>query len=491
RHKGSAVFASTTAFLLIAALVYFADYTRKGDEAINSVAVLHFINQGDDPSTEYLSEGISHSIIKRLSRLPNLKVVSLNSALRYKGQQIDPKAVGEELNVRAVLAGRMTRQGDALAISAELVDVRDNRRLWAEQYNNTPASDILGVQEKISEVIAEKLRGRLSGQETKLLTKRYTESTEAYDAYARGHYLLEKRTGPTTEKSIEYFEHAIKLDPNYALAYAELGFAYWSIRKNRSPEDHLLKANEAVMKALQIDDQLAEAYTTLGHIRSSYWDWTGAENAFRRGVELNPNSAFAHTHYAFYFIAMRRFDEAVAESKRAVELEPTSVFYNRNVALNLYFARRYDEAIEQSLKTLELDPVMPTAHVWLGKSYQQKGLYGQAIDSYLKDTPLYKSLGVEAKATLKDAYAKFGWKDFWRKLIEFRLEQAKHEGVDAYGLAEAYAQLGNKDQLFAWLEKAYQLRYITINFLSVDPLWDFVRSDPRYVDLIRRMGLEP
>ncbi len=352
-----------------------------------------------------------------------------------------------------------------LTISAELVDVQDHRRLWAEQYSSQ-VSDVLAVQKKIAEEIAENLRVRSGVAEKQQGPRLYTQSSEAYDAYARGHHLLLKRTTPTTEKSIEYFEQAIKLDPNYALAYAELSFAYWSIRGSRPSEEFLLKANEAAAKALELDDQLAEAYTTMGHVRSSYWDWTGAESAFRRAVELNPNSAFAHTHYAFYFVAMRRF--AVAESKRAVELEPTSVFYNRNVALNLYFARRYDEAVEQSLKTLELDPIMPTAYAWLAKSYQQKGLYDQAVDAYLKNGP-FLNLGPEAQVALKDAYAKSGWKGFWRKAVDLRLQQVK-ERNDPYGLAETYAQLGEKDQVFAWLEKAYEGRRITLEFLPADPL---------------------
>jgi TolB-like protein len=226
RHKGGAVFASTAAFLLVGSLMYFSNFNKAGGEAIGSVAVLSFVNTSADPNAEYLAEGISDSVINSLSRLPNLRVISLSTVLRYKGRQIDPQEIGRELNVRAVLVGRVTQRGDALAISTELVDVRDNRRLWGGQYDGK-LSDVLVMQREIAGEIAEKLRQRLGGSEKQRLTKQYTENSEAYDAYLRGRYLLEKRTGPATERSVEYLEQAVKLDPNYAPAYATLSYAYW------------------------------------------------------------------------------------------------------------------------------------------------------------------------------------------------------------------------------------------------------------------------
>lgn len=476
--------------VLIASLVYFINISSGRSGAIDSMAVLHFVNEGGDPAAEYLASGFSDSLINSLSQIPKLRVKALNAVSRYKGQNVDATTVGRELNVQAVLFIRMSQQVNALEISAELVSVSDNSHLWGAQYKRTP-SDLLGLQKEIVSEIAEKLS--LDGAEKQPPTKQYTTNKEAYDAYLRGHVLLEKRTPQATEKSIEYLEQAISFDPNYALAYAELGFAYISysgLPPGRRYTEVFPKAKETVAKALELDDSLAEAHTVQGQLKTLDWDWAGAERSFRRGIELNPNSAFAHSGYAYYLIAMKRFAEAVAESKRAVELEPTSVFYNRTMAVNLYFARRYDETIEQSLKTLELDPIMPTAYAWLAKAYQQKGLYDQAIEAYMKDGP-YVSLGPDAAAELRDAYAASGWKGFWRKALYFKVNQAKKGDVYWYGLAEINAQLGDKDQVFAALEKSYEEREHNVRFVVADPLWDDLRSDPRYSNLVRRIGLEP
>jgi tetratricopeptide (TPR) repeat protein len=361
------------------------------------------------------------------------------------------------------------------------VHVGDNRRLWGEQYNRK-VSDILVVQKEIAGDIFEKLRPRLVSTEKERLTRQYTEITEAYQAYSTGRFMLEKRTGPATHKSIEYLERAINLDPNYALAYASLSYAYCSLRAlglNSPLEEVLPKAKEAAEKALEIDDTLAEAHAALGRIRLIDKDLTGAERAFKRAIELNPNSGFARNAYASYFKALGHFDEAVAESMRAVELEPTSVLYNRNVALNLYYARRYDEAIAQSLKTLELDPNMMTAYRWLAKSYEQKKLYDQAVEAWLKTA----EFGPEVAAAFREAYATSGWKGFWRKSLDLKMERAKQGRISLEALAETYARLGEKDQAFASLEKANRP-------LNADPFWDDVRSNPRYTDLVRRLGFE-
>ena len=490
RHKGSTVFASVAVFFLIASLMYFFNAANRDGEAIDSVAVLPFVNVSGDPNTEYLSYGISDSVITSLSRLPGLRVISLNSVLRYKGNQIDPQAVGRELNVRAVLMGRMTQRGDGLAISTEFVDVRDNRRLWGGQYSRK-LSDILVLQDEIAGEIAEKLRRRMGSADEQRLTRHNTENTDAYRAYLKGRYLLDKRTGPTSEKSIEYLEQAVKLDPNYALAYAALSYAYWASTtlSGRTDKESLPRARAAAEKALALDDTLSEAHSALGHIRHIERDWAGAERAFKRALEIDPNSGVAHAYYAYYLRTMRRFDEAVNESKRAVELEPTSVLYNRDVAMMLYYQRRYDEAIEQSEKTLELDPNMPSAYRWLAKSYEQKGLHEQAVAAWLK-TSEFTIYGPEAGAALRETYAASGWKGFWRKSLDLKKERAKHTPVPPSLFAAIYARLGEKDQAFAWLEKAYYVQD-SLNTLNADPLWDDLRSDPRFSDLLRRMNLEP
>ena len=480
-HRGSTVFASVSVILLIGFFAYFSKFTN-GTETIDSVAVLHFVNGSGDPQTEYLADGISDSVINSLTRLNNLRVVSLNSVLRYKGKQVDPQVVGRELNVQAVLVGRMAKRGADLTISAELVDVRDNRRMWGAQYNRKP-SETLAVQEEISKEIAEKLSLKVGGTEKQRLTKQYTRNAEAYDAFLRGRFMLEKRTAPATYKGIEYLEQATRLDPNYALAYAWLNYGYWSLKTLGiflPKEEWLPKAKAAAAKALEIDDTLAEAHTALGRARQAEGDLKGAEIAFKRSIELNPNSAFVLTSYANYLKSLGRFDESIAESKRAVELEPTSVLYNRNLAINLYFARRYDESIEQSLKTLELDPNMPTAYRCLAKSYEQKKLYGQAVEAYLKTA----EFGPEVEAEFREAYAKSGWKGFWKKSLELKNERAKKGTISLEMLAQAYVRLGELGKAFDVLEKANTP-------MKADPLWDGVRSDPRYLDLVRRRGFEP
>ncbi len=472
----------------IAAVAYLFYPTHSG-EAVDSIAVLPFANVGTDENTEYLSDGISDSLINSLSQLPSLKrVISLTSAQRYKGQQVDPQTVGREFNVQAVLMGRLTQQGDDLRISVELVDVRDHRRLWGEQYNRK-LSDILVVQREIAQQISSGLRLRLSGKEDKQIAKQYTENPNAEIAYLKGRYFHNKRTARDTEKSIEHLEEAIRLDPNYALAYATLADAYLSLATvgpRFRMEEVLPRAKEAVEKALAIDDTLAEAHAALGSIRFYAWDWSGAEREFKRAIELNPNYKPSHPNYQQYFLNMKRFDEAVAESKRVLELDPVSAHYNRNVAMILYFARRYDEAIEQCQRTLELDPNMLTAYNWLWRAYEQKGLYDQAVEAYLKTG----QINPEAVAALRGAYATSGWKGFWRKALDVNMERAKR-GVNLHALAENYARLGEKDQALYWLEKAIERREAVITIHNRNPFWDGFRSDPRFADLIRRMGLEP
>lgn len=475
--------------VLVAAVYLF--YQKGGRETIDSVAVLPFVNESGDPEADYLSDGISDSIINSLSLLPNLRVVSLNSVLPYKGRQADAKAVGRELNVRAVLMGRLVQRGDGLAVSAELVDARDDRRLWGAQYNRR-RTDILAVQEEIAGQIAEKLRLRLSGAEKQRLAQYNTDNAEAYQAYLRGRYLLDKRTNRTTEKSIEYFEQAVKLDPNYALAYADLGFAYWSLGNLGGPHSHNEvdpRAEEAVAKALEIDDALAEAYTSLGYIRVTEHDWAGAEAAHKRAIELNPNSGYAHEGYAHFLRAVKRLDEAVVESKRAVELEPTSIIFNRDVGMMLYYARRYDETIEQCQKTLELDPNMETVYSWLARAYEQKGLYDKAIAAYLQANE-FSNTSRDA-TPLGEAYAASGWKGYLSKSLDLTKERATQRHVSPDEFAEIYARLGKEDEAFAWLSKAYEEHTWGVTAVNSDPVWDRLRSDPRYSELVRRMGLQP
>lgn len=494
RHKHVFLLAAATLVIAVTVGAYFLAAThsnRATTNEIESVAVLPFTNVGNDENSEYLSDGISESIINSLSQRPGLRVISLNSDLRYKGQRPDPQTVGREFKVQAVLMGRLSQQGDNLLISAELVDARDNHRLWGEQYTRK-LTDILLIQREIAQQISSGLRLRLSGKEKKEIAKQYTENTDAYNAYLKGRYFLHKRRTQYIPKGIEHLEEAIRLDPNYALAYAAVAHAYLS-RALLGPfrlEDVLPKAKEAVEKALAIDGELAEAHAALGGIRYFEWDWSGAEKEFKRALELNPNYKPIHPNYEQYLLKMKRYDEAVAESKRVLDLDPVSAYYNRNLGMILYFARRYDEAIEQLQKTLELEPEWGVAWNWLWRAYEQKGQYDQAVEAFLKFYGPIQQQGPEAVAAFKEVYARSGWKGFWRKVLDLYMEQAKRGG-NLHGLAENYARLGERDQALFWLEKAVEQRDVTITSHCRNPVWDGYRSDPRFANLIRRMGLEP
>jgi len=387
--------------------------------------------------------------------------------------------------------GSLTQMGDSLTINAELVDARDNRRLWSGRYDRK-LKDINVLEQGIVREIATNLRLTLDSKEEWRLTKKYTPNSEASKAYRLGSFMLKKRTGQATEKSIEHFEQAIKLDPQYALAYATLADAHLSLVKlgGSSLAEALPKAREAVAKAREIDDELAEAHASLGSIRFFESDWHGADEAFKRAYELNPSYRRNQSDYEHYLRAMKRFDDAVDESKRVAELEPDSAFHLRSVAMALYYARRYDEAIEQCQKALDLDPNMPTTYRWLAKSYEQKKLYDQAVDAYLK-TAEFTQLGPELVSSLRETYVASGWTSFWQKLIALKNQQAKQPERLLEGMAESYARLLEKDRAIALLEQSYEQHMPLVTIRSRDPAWDIIRSDPRYVGLMRRMGLEP
>jgi serine/threonine protein kinase len=493
RHKRGVSLVAVAALIVFAvvAYLYFPRNSAPSSslDAIDSVAVLPFVNVSADPNTEYLSNGISESIMNSLSRLPALKVMSLNSVLRYKGKQIDSQAVGRELNVRAVLMGRFTQHGDDLAISTELVDTRDNRQLWGEQYDRK-LSGIIVVQTEIAREISERLRLRLSGEEKKRPAKHYTENYDAYLAYLKGRYHLDKRTASENEKSIEYFQQAISLDPSYAPAYAGLSDSYWALAPfgRYPPKDVMPKAEAAARRAVELDDLLAEGHASLAHVLAYYdWDWAGAEKEFKRGIELDPNSPITHHFYSFYLSTVGRFDESLVEIKRALDLDPLSVFINRDVGMMLYYSRQYDQAIEQLQKTVELDPNFHTTYNWLVFAYEEKGLYDQAVATSLKHEEVVGR--PENVAPLKSAYMRSGWKGFLQKELDLQKERAKHSRVASF--AQLYARLGDNDRALAVLEREYEDRSPEMMGIKSEPIWDGLRSDPRFKELLRKMNFPP
>jgi len=485
QHKWTAVVGALAITLFVAAGIF---YLTKPTEAIDSVAVMPFVNVNGDPNTDYLAEGISDNIIDRLSRLPSLKrVIALNSVLRYKGRQTDPQTVGRELGVSAVLIGRVTQRGDEVSITTELVDVRDNKHLWGGQYNRKLA-DIASVQSEIVQNISENLRLRLSGDETKRLAKRYTQSGEAYQLYMLGGYYRRRFTKEGFEKAIDYLEQAIKKDPNYAPAYAELGEVYRNLGWNLvlSPKEWRPKEELATLKALQIDDGLAEAHVLKAHLREIDLDWQGAEEEYKRALELNPNSVRAHETYGWHLTMMGRLDEAMVHTKRALELDPLGLNINWDMGVALDFLRQTDRAIEQFQKIIKMDPTWPPAHGGLVQAYQEKGMYEEAIAEWKKANALGKP---GPQAGLAYAYALAGKKDEARKILEELKEASTQRYVSPFAFALIHIGLGDKDQAFEWLNKTADEDPYRIAFLKTNPRFDSLRSDPRFDALLRRMKL--
>jgi TolB-like protein/DNA-binding winged helix-turn-helix (wHTH) protein/Flp pilus assembly protein TadD len=489
RWRVAAVVALTAATIVAATFVVRQHFSG-ASEAIDSLAVLPFVNTNADLNIEYLSDGLTESTINSLSHLTGLRVVSTKTMFRYKGKRIDPQAVARELGVRAVLTGEITKRDDTLIIRTELIDAARDAHLWGEQYNRK-LSDILAVQEDISREISGKLRLRLTGDGQRLI-KRHTTNAEAYQLYLKGCYFWNKRTEEGVRKGIDYLQQAIDADPLYALAYAGLADCYIVLGAPLNalpPKEAFLKAKAAATKALEIDDTLAEAHATLGVVKQRLeWDPEGAAQEFRRAIELNPTYATAHQWYAINFEIIGQPDAAIAETQRAYELDPLSIIINARLGHNYYYARRYDQAIEQYKKTLELDPNFVIAHSRLGWAYTQKGMHREAVEEFLRVNAL-SGESPETVATLKQVFARSGMRGYWRKALALEQEKAKHRYVSAYEIAVLYARLGENEQAFDWLEKAYQERSSALVYLKVDPSLDALRPDPRFTDLLRRIHL--
>jgi eukaryotic-like serine/threonine-protein kinase len=481
---------SAAILMILAALVwvgisYFSPRTR-----INSVAVLPFTNATNDPNAEYLSDGLTDGLIDRLSNIPKLRVMSHSAVFRYKTGQVDPQTVGHDLHVDAILTGRVTQRGDSLEINTELVNAQDSSHIWGQQFKGSLA-DAEAIEAKVANEISDRLGLRLSGEEQKQLIKRYTDNPEAYQLYLKGIYWSGKSTREGLDKGLEYFRQAIAADPNYALAYTGLAYYYhiaddWFL----SPMDSMPQATEAAEKALALDDSLPQAHTERGEIYFFHeFKWAEAEKEFRRAIELNPNYALARTYYGWLLMCTWRTDEGIAENQRGQELDPLSLDTNTYLGINLYYTRHYDAAVEQLRKTLEIEPNFWFARAYLGRAYSKLGRPSEAIAELQKAEQLSGGLA-DPWSGLGVAYAAQGDKTKAREILG-KLKVQTDPYVPPYSIGVLYANLGEKDHAFEYLQKAYEQGSIYASFLKVDPELDPIRSDPRYKELLRKMELLP
>jgi serine/threonine protein kinase/tetratricopeptide (TPR) repeat protein len=486
---------SAIALVLVAALIavgafYFGG---GGHDRINSVAVLPFANASGDPSADYLSDGITEGVIDRLSGLPNLKVISRVSAFHYKGREIEPQKVAKELGVEALVTGRVVQHGDDLSVSTELVNAREDKQLWGEQYTRK-VTDIHSVQQEIAVAISGNLRLHLSSEEKRRLAKPRTTNAESYQLYLKGLYYANKASAEGLHHAVGYLQQSINQDPSNAPAYAELAQSYTDLATftYAPPAEVLPKAMDAATRALDLDDSLADAHAALGYAKFAYnLDWAAAEAELKRAIELNPGSVNAHYDYAQYLAAQGRFEESIAEGRRAQELDPVSP---RTVGVIGYYylaAERYDDSVAQYKKALELDPTALWLHCMLGWTYARQGAYVQAIAENEKMGAQISPVTVENQllaAGLGWIYALAGRRSDALNVLAQLKELDKHAFVDPYELGIIYAGLDDKDQAFAALDRAFS-HPTNGAFLKSDPFWNTISLDPRYAALLRRMRL--
>jgi TolB-like protein len=465
-------------------------YLRSGGTAqIDSIAVLPFTNVSGDVSTEYLSDGITESLIASLTHVPELKVKSRNSVFRYKGKDVDFQKAGNELGVAALVSGRLTLRRESVEVSAELTDVRDNTELWGQHYSGRN-TEIISLQQQIAGEIAEKLRSKLSTSAKQRVTKQGTRNPEAYELYLKGLYFWKKQTSSDLATARSYFSQAFAKDPAYAQAYSGLAESYWG-GYGDAPSEVYPKSNAAARRALELDPSLARPHAVLGSNEMEYdWDFVGGEAEYKKALELDPNDATTHWYYAFDLgMIGSREQEALAEINHAHQLDPLSSI--GVVIGNVHmWARRYDEAIVVCKKIAIEDPTFAEAHSCLAKTYWAKRMYSEVINEW----KLYGQLARDEKqsqfvSALEQGFRSSGWKGALTKGIAIRQAQRKTGYSSAYKLAQLFADLGNKDQAFKWLDTAYRERDFYLIGLNTDFLLDPLRSDPRFAELVRKVGL--
>ncbi len=465
----------------------------KADVSKASIAVLPFENMSSDPENEYFSDGITEEIINALTKIKGLRVAARTSSFRFKGEKIDIREVGEKLNVKTVLEGSVRKSGSKLRITAQLINIEDGYHIWSETFERE-MSDVFAIQDEISLSIMNRLKIEFSGSDEISVTERHSENIEAYNLYLKGRFQCLKNTKSGVTRGIEYLGNALDIDPDYALAYAEIANCYSTIGYFHSDmmpiKDAYLKASEAAESALKIDDDLAEAHASLAYIKRTYdWDWEGAGIEYNRAMELNANKIDTRWLYALYLAAVGRFDEAVKEAKTALEHDPIS--HNANVALAriFYYNRQYDKAIAQSNILLEMNPNSTAGHSIIANVYEQEGRYDEAIERYVLSGSLTGS-NVEAYWESHQTFEITGWEEYWQEVLEWVESYPEPERISSIIRAVLYTRLGQKDKALDQLELALEKREGELVYINVNPRFDNLRSDPRFTAILKKMGLE-
>ncbi|MDX6710813.1 MAG: eukaryotic-like serine/threonine-protein kinase, partial [Blastocatellia bacterium] len=464
---------------------YFAYVSRGGStKQIGSIAVMPFVNESGNADIEYLSDGMTETLINSLSQIPHLSVKARSSVFRYKGKEIDPKKIAAELNVQAILTGRVVQRGDQLTLNLELIDAQTENILWGNRYERK-SSELVALQSEIARNVSNKLKTKLSGAEAAKVEKNYTANAEAYQLYLKGRFYGSKRTAKDAQKSIEYFQQAADIDPNYALAYAGLAEANWFLAFYSYPQvnEAVPKARELALKALELDNSLAEPHSVLGVICFNYdHDFACMERETKLAIALNPNYAEAHRRYSLLHQDLGRFEEARIEIRRALEIDPLSPVINFQYAQVLFYERKYEESETQSKKNVELDPNFWYAHYQLFYVYRMKRDYASAVEELAK---VQDARGEpDAAKLIRESFAKGAWQGFLRKITEERTRLKLYP----YFVATFFAELGEKDKAFAKLSEAIKTKDQHTAWMKVDPYMNPLRDDPRFQEVLKKAG---
>jgi TolB-like protein len=447
-------------------------------------------NLTGDPANDYFNDGMTESLINALSKIEGLKVISRGSVFSFRGKDVDPRAAGRLLGVAAVVEGGVRKDADSVRVTVRLVSTEDGRVLWASNTHDHALGDIFDLQDEIALGLAAGLRLPLTGEGARGLARRYTANVEAYQEYMRGRYWWDKRYREAFTKAIGHFDRAIALDPGYALAYAGIADCHLLLSPYgiAPPQEGYPKAKAVALKALEIDPLLVEAHVALAHLTWLYeWDWAKAERGFQRALELNPNDPAAIHRYSVFLSSKGRHDEAIAAALRARDLDPRSVTVSNDVMRAYYHARRYDEVIAASRHTLDIDPDAILPNSWLEMAYEQKGLYDESLAVRHRGMAAARVPAAEVAAR-EATYKSVGWQGYWRREITIMEARARQKYVMPYLFARIYARMGDRESALRWLDKAYAERADHLVLLNVDPLFDGLRSDPRFTALLTRVG---